>query len=274
MPRHLPSPSRSFSCHTKHLPTLIILACALILILGGCTASTTDTASVRAETGPAVTAKRLGEAYMAQGDYIAALRQLLEAEKALPDDPVVQFDLGMVYLARERYTLARQHLINALGLNPGYTEARNSLGVVYLRQKKWDAAIQMFQQTVSDLLYMTPHFAYTNMGRAYMGKKAYSDAEACFRKALKTQPGFTPANHGLATVYLETGRLSQARQLLERAVSKNPDHAILHADLGRTLQRMGRYKEARAAWHRVIYLVPDSPLADEADRQINRIPGN
>ncbi|MBW2635072.1 MAG: tetratricopeptide repeat protein, partial [Deltaproteobacteria bacterium] len=58
--------------------------------------------------------RQLGEAYMRQGDYTAALRELLKAESLSPGDHLVQNDLGLIYMSKFRYDLAETHFKKAI----------------------------------------------------------------------------------------------------------------------------------------------------------------
>ena len=237
----------------------------VLLMITGCTSYTEDQIKI------ATTTRSLGEAYMAQGNHIAALKELINAEKIMPDDPFLQYDLGLVYLARDKYDLAAIHLKKAISLKNDYTAATNSLGVVLMKQKKWDAAISLFQKTADNLLYATPHYPLSNMGWAFLGKGDLKGAEASFKKALKARPDFMNAIHGLATTYLTRGEAILSRQLLEKSIQKYPGAPILHADFARTLEAMGDLKSAKKSWQQVIRLAPDSELAETAHRHIKSV---
>ena len=62
-------------------------------------------------------AKRdVGEAYMRQGNYTAALRELLEAEKLNPEDHIVHNDLGICYMNKKRMADAIAHFKKAVAI--------------------------------------------------------------------------------------------------------------------------------------------------------------
>ncbi len=239
---------------------IILLFCCLTIV--ACASKTEHQIKIGQDT------KELGEAYINQGNYTAALRKLLEAEKIIPDDPYLHYDLGFTYMAKNRYGLAQKHFEKAIKLNPEYIPAKNSLGGALLKQEKWDEAIACFTEISENLLYTTPYFATSNLGWAYLGKKEYRMAKENFAKALKIRPDFINAAHGLATTYLETGQAHIARFFLEKTIKKNPDAAILHSDLAKTHEALKQFAHARQSWQTVINLAPGSPLAEEADRRI------
>jgi Tfp pilus assembly protein PilF len=215
--------------------------------------------------------RSVGEAYMAEGNLIAALRELKKSEAINPNDHITQYDLGLVYYYRERYDQSVQHLERALQLKPDYAPAINSLGNVYVARKEWDKAIETFQRIVEDAFYGTPYFALSNMGVAYYYKKDYVQSEKHFLEALKLSPDFTNALAGLATTYIATGRYAEAALRLERALKKDSKSPHLHFDLGRAYLGMGEKAKAQTEFARVIELAPGTPLEVDAQREIKTL---
>jgi type IV pilus assembly protein PilF len=216
-------------------------------------------------------ARNLGEAYLRQGDYTAALRELLKAEAMAPTDYFLQNDLGLAYYYKGQPDLAIGHLKKALEIKDDYAPARNNLGNAYAEKKDWDKAIEQYKIVTSDLLYATPQFPYSNLGIAYYHKKEYGLAEKYFLEALKIAPDFDRALYGLAQTYIATGRVPEAVEKLEKAVEIKPDSAGLHFELAKAYMLKRDYAKAYGAYLRVVQLNPDSPLADQALIEARRI---
>lgn len=212
--------------------------------------------------------RNVGEAYLQEGNLVAALRELKKAEALNPDDHITHYDLGLVYFFRERYEQAVQHLERALQLKPDYAPAVNSLGNVYVARKEWDKAIEIYERIVEDAFYATPYFALSNMGIAYYHKNDYPSAEKNFLEALKLSPDFTNALVGLGTTYIAMGRYPEAVIRLERALKKEPKSAYLHFELARAYRGLGEKPRAREEFARVIELAPGTPLAADAQREL------
>jgi type IV pilus assembly protein PilF len=209
--------------------------------------------------------KKEGDIFQTQGNYTAALTRLLEAEKIIPQDPYLQNSLGLAYMGKNRDDLAVTAFKKAISIKPDYVEATNNLGAAYIRQKKWDMAIKIFNEVLDNLLYPTLHYPLSNIGWAYFGKEEFSVAEIYFKKALDESPWFTAASHGLAQVYLRTGRVKQATLFLHQCLTKSPETAIYHADLAGAYEAKGMTGQAIKSWQQVLTLVPDrSALAKKA----------
>ena len=247
---------------------LVGASCILLLsVLTACTAKE----NLEQQKKLAEASRNLGEAYLREGRYSAALRELLKAEAMNPDDYFLQFDLGLAYLYKDETVKAIYHFKKSLAIKDDYGPARNNLGNAYAAQKEWDKAIEQYQIVVSNLLYATPQFPYSNLGFAYYHKKEYRLSEQYFKKALEIMSDFDRALFGLAKTYIATGRSALGLETLEFAVGKHPDNASLHFELAETYMLARDYPRAYGSYIRVVQINPDSPLADKALKEAKRI---
>lgn len=237
----------------------------VLLIFG--LASCADIESLKKQEEPI---RRVGEAYMSQNDYTAALNELLKAEKIYTDDPHLHNDLGLVYRAKDKLPLAVEHFKKAIDLKPDYAPARNNLGEAYLAMKNWDSAIICFKELSGDLLYATPHYPLTNLGWAYYNKKEFALAEQFYKEALKIDPNFPFALHGLGLTYLAIGNPRDAANCFERAVKYSifPEY---FSDLAGAYVILKEYNKALIFYKKVVDIAPESQLAAEAQKEITRI---
>ena len=212
--------------------------------------------------------RNLGEAYMAQKKYTAALREYIKAEKFYSKDHYLQNDLGLAYMAKGKMDLAIVHFKKALETKPDYAPAKNNLGTAYMANEDWDLAIQTFQEVSSDLLYATPHYPLYNIGFCQLQLKRYDEAEKNFLAALEMQPDFPYALRGLGRLYLATGKPGQAILYLTKAIKVSPRFAQTHFHLGEAHAMKGENDAARAAFSSAVSLDPDGPLAAEAKKRM------
>ncbi len=244
------------------------IAIACLGLLAACAAQQTAQKNIQM----AEATREIGEAYMRQGDYTAALRELLKAEKIDPDDPYVHNDLGICYMAKERMTDAVAHFKRAIALKPEYAPARNNLGSAYLSLEQWDAAIAVFKEITRDVLYATPHYPLSNLGIAYYRKGDYAKSLDYYKEALKIQPDFVNALYGIGRTYLAMNQGSLALRYLERAVQQAPKVPEIHFDLAEAYLLVGRFDQARYTYESVIDLAPsESSLAAKAKQRLSSI---
>lgn len=246
-----------------HWPVFVVLIMGLI----SCSANR----ELQKKQGEAK--RNLGEGYYGKGDYSSALREFLEAEALYPDDPYLHYDLGLTYKAKRKFDLAVKHFEKTIQLKPEYASAKNALGTVYLEKEEWDMAIKYFEEVLNDLLYVTPHYPLSNMGWAYYNKKEYTLSEKYYLDALNIDPKFINALVGLARTYMAMGmeRLPEAVETLESAIKYYPEYPQLYFELGKTYTMLHEYKRAIDAYETVVDLVPDSPLAMEAKKEVQNL---
>jgi type IV pilus assembly protein PilF len=216
--------------------------------------------------------RNIGEAYMRQGDYTSALRELLAAEKLNPEDPFTQHDLGLCYREKKLMAEAVTHLKRAIDLKPGYTPARNSLGRVYLEIGQVDKAIAIFKEIAKDALYATPHYPLANLGLAYYQKGNYATALQYYHRALKLEPNFVFALHGLGKTYLAMNRGRLATAYLKKALQLAPKVAEIHFEYAEANRLAGRITQARISYENAIDVAPpESEIAAKAKSRLRSL---
>jgi len=209
--------------------------------------------------------RRVGEAHMQQGNFAAAMVEFKKAEAKNPNDHLLYYDMGLVYSRLGKFDEAIASYKKALELSPNYGPAINSLGNAYAGKEDWDQAILYYNKVIKDVLYATPHIAYSNLGNAYYYKGDLERSEEYYRQALEIRPDFITALSGLSETYIAMGRIPDAVAQLEKAVRKAPDNAVLHFQLGRAYQLALEFEKAYRSYQQVVRLVPDSALADQAE---------
>jgi Tfp pilus assembly protein PilF len=215
--------------------------------------------------------RKLGEAYLKQGNYTAALSELRKAEKLYPQDYILQNDLGIAYRLKGRTDQAIIHFNKARKLKPDYAPAINNLGTAYFDNKEWDKAIACFKLVSEELLYATPHYAYYNLGRSYYHKKEYTLSEKYYLKALDAEPRFVEPLIELGITYMAMGRVSEAVAALSSAVTQSAENARAHFYLAKAYHASGENKKALESYTQVIKLEPDTPLSEEATKNIKKL---
>ncbi|MCA9669596.1 MAG: hypothetical protein KC503_28570, partial [Myxococcales bacterium] len=93
-------------------------------------------------------------------------------------------------------------------------------------------------------------------GHALLRQGKPQQAEASFLAAMRLRPRYAPAIAGLATAKFERGKYMQAVEFAERALRINRRRKRTLMLLGDANYRLLRYRDALAAWQRVLALEP------------------
>lgn len=234
----------------------------LALLVAGCATST----RVKNEASYHY---QMGVSYLQERNYTAALNELTESDRLVPDDPDVLFNLGMAYYYKSRYPLAEERFRRALELRKNFSLARNYLGDTYLRMKRWDDAIAQFTIVSEDLFSTEQENAGINLGLAYLGKGDTARALLVLRARVDANPRNPDAHLFLGQAYVADGKVELAIGEYREALGIVPDYPKAHYHLGVASLKAGRPDDARTAFREVIRLSPYSELGRLSREQLD-----
>lgn len=252
----------------KRYPIVVIAAAlAMVLMVSACSQKSAPAANRQ----QAEAIRELGEAYMAEGNYAMALRELLRAKELSPNDPYLHNSLGLTYMARGRHQTAVSHFKRAVELNPNYAPAKNNLGSAYISMEEWGKAIDAFESVKDDLLYATPYYPLSNLGYVHYRMGEYEEAKRYYREALDMERRFPRALHGLGLVALATGDTDEAIRRFEETLEETPNAGHIYMDLARAYEQRHEYSKALNTYEQAAAIGRDTRLQDEAEEAMREL---
>lgn len=213
---------------------------------------------------------QIGTAHLARGNYPAALRELMQAEKLDPKNVSVQNNLGLVYFFRNRFDTSLSHLSRALEIAPEYSDARNNYARVLIEVGRFDEARKQLDQVLADLTYNEPAKAWVNYGLLYFKKKDYEAARTKFAEAIKINRDNCLAQTLYGRSLLEMGKGEIAAQALDNAVvvcrPQQYDEPFYYSGLA--YYKLGRTSAAIARMEEIMKLYPQGTYAVKAESML------
>jgi tetratricopeptide (TPR) repeat protein len=220
----------------------------------------------------------LGQAYMEQHDYgaaIAPLKHALELDpKLAPADQLLGYALLVQGYANEAIPhLERVHEQSALGIaqieTGHFAEAIANLQAA-LQKRPNDpdllyylgrAGGLMSKQSIDTLLATNPDSARAHQAMAenYFVLRRIPEAEKEGREALRLRPDLPEVHLELGEVYAAAAQWAKAEQEFRAQTSREPGNAEATYRLGSALLQQGKVHEARAELTRADELMPDMP---------------
>jgi tetratricopeptide (TPR) repeat protein len=155
-----------------------------------------------------------GESYNKTGHYHEAIPQLEAALVIMPTDADAQYQLGLAYQGLGQHEEALEHFREAVRFVPDFAEA-------YQRMVESYAALHR------------PGYVEYAQGMLAFTEKDYRTAEAHLLKAVNVLPEFVPALLGLGLTYEKLGNLTAAQEILQKAISIDPNDMASRQALGR-----------------------------------------
>lgn len=188
------------------------------------------------------------------------------------------------------------------GLKAAFSE-----GASLSNSGKYDEAIAKFNEVLKDVPKCTE--CYVNIGSIYALKKDYEQSEIAFRKALELDPNSIDSYSGLATIYNDQKKFTEAQamsaevakrtsvgsgasadtlynqgviawnandfakaqEFFAGAVAANANHAEGHFMLGRVFLNLGKLPEAAKEFETYVKVAPTGKNAKEAQSNFDML---
>ena len=200
---------------------------------------------------------RLGREALAEGRLDAAIASLERAIEARHDHVDAIVALGEAYQARGEAEDAYDQFRLALAFDPACAGAHVGLG----RLLRSDARHEESEQHLRSALSAAPALkeAWLELGLTLTRRNQVADAAAAYQRAIELDPACAEACINLGLVYLtHEGDARQAESWFLRACEGLPRLPAAHVNLGLALQEQGRVADALEVYEAALSRWPES----------------
>ncbi len=204
----------------------------------------------------------LGDALLRSGQPDAAANAYEQGIRQSPGDAGLRTRLVDVFRRQGQTDKAVSQAKEVLKINSNSVEAYNNLGLVYMDAGENELARFVFVKALNSLPEaQTTAAIHANLGLVHFRLGNSFAAETSLAEALKLDPNLVGALVSMSYIRLRNLDHAGARELLERAVSKEPESVEVHLNLGVAKRGMGDYPGAKAEYERVLALSPGNAAA-------------
>ncbi|MDZ4723132.1 MAG: tetratricopeptide repeat protein [candidate division Zixibacteria bacterium] len=197
----------------------------------------------------------LGQLYYDQGRYDSAeiaYRKVVELD---PENLKALFNLGLACTKQEKHEDAAKVYLELVNQDPANTKGLNNLGAASLKIEQFDSAAAYFTRLI--VLTHSAEACY-NRAKAFNELRKYEDAKADYREAIKREPTYAKAYHNLAILEEKSNNLTEAVQLLLKAIEYDNDNWKSYWKLGQVYVKLDLLDKARAAYAKAAEANPES----------------
>lgn len=219
---------------------------------------------------------QLGELYIMEENWSAALDSFENALKHLPDSARIYAALAQIHGKLQRKEAEMNCWYRATQLEPNLVNQNGyyKLGKAFEQQGKFAEAIACYQKaTVGGEGVVA---AFFDLGEIYQRQGKLDDAVAMYEKILAAEPNEARARYKLGTVYLQKHLFEEAIACFRQTIKDAPDFPWAYRDLVKTFLIIQKWDEAISTCYAILNLVEEYPwvysLLGNALREKGRLP--
>jgi len=220
----------------RHTALLVILALTAGALLPACI--------TRQQAEKALGHQKMAMVHFDQGQIPDAVAKLQESIKLNPHHPEAHHLLGNCFFALERYDDAHKEYAIATRLEPSFPDCWVNWGALMLAEERWEDSLEKFDKAIDDPTYREAGRALHNKGWALYQLGRFEEARECNEKVLEVTPLFCPSLHNQGMVAEAEGKLDEAEDLYQRALSCNGRDLKTWMALARLYIRLDRLQDA------------------------------
>jgi len=170
----------------------------------------------------------LGIRYLQSGRLQLANEKLSKAIAQNPKSANANHYYAILQQRIGKHGEATEYFNKAIKLAPKNPEIRNNYGSFLCDNGKPELALQQFNISINDPLYVTPEFAHTNAGICLRKIGKHNEAEEHFRNALRKKSAFPSALLEMASLYHDRKVYPRAQAFMSRyeTVGKSSPKAL------------------------------------------------
>jgi tetratricopeptide (TPR) repeat protein len=193
--------------------------------------------------------------YQSRGRYPEAEQQVQTVITADPKDTDSRASLAKLYLAEGKRPEAEVFLKQVKNEMPDVSAAYRMLGDFYFAIGDLDKAVGEYESLYND--HRKDSQVQKNYVQLLILKNRLDEADKINEAVLKTAAKDDEALTYRGEIQIGRGKLSDATQTLQSAITNNPYNAVAHYQLGLALNQLGNLDRAGAEWQEAARLKPD-----------------
>ncbi|MHB8533831.1 MAG: tetratricopeptide repeat protein [Sulfuricaulis sp.] len=197
---------------------------------------------------------------MAKKDIKGAQGILEKIITDYPDNPTGYYQLGQLYMSQHKYDAALREFNQASSKFKTSYQLMAAIVNVYLVEKKPEQALAR----LNDELAKEPSsrvFVHELMAEVYITQKKYNEAEKSLNKEIEANPTWNIPYVNLASISLIHEDFSSAEKVYQQGLKAIPDDPQLSMGLAGMYERNKNYDKAIATYERILDKQPGNDIA-------------
>ncbi len=202
--------------------------------------------------------KTLGQIYLDQRNWDAAITELKEAARLKPNDYLLLYNLGVAQYNASRYGDAQQSFEASIHAKDDFYPAHFRLGRTLMVLNQPSRALASLRRAAA--LERNDDVVQYYIGEVLRQQGDLAGAVAAYDQASRINPQEPGYYRKAGTTLLTLGRAAEAESRLRTALAQDAQSSITQFNMSQALVAQGKYEDALAYASRAVELEPGSAL--------------
>jgi len=193
-----------------------------------------------------------------RSDHVSESIDELKRALTIDPQPQIHYMLGIVYWHQGDFDRAVTELKAAIARQPNYADAHYALGSVLKARKDWKGAADALRRAIALRPDSPTHYTLAQVlqqsGDDAGAKREFAESDRLRQRTEADQRATVWTTVGAQK--LDDGDTQAALDLFRRATAASDQYAPAFYQMGRALQRLGKWEEAREAFSHAAKLNP------------------
>jgi len=221
------------------------------------------TTAIKIDAKNAESNYKLGSVKYLLGKYEEGLPFADSAVQSNPDNEQYNYQLGLIYEALNNTDKAIKYYLAATRINAKYAKPLINLGKIYTDIGSFDTALQLLAAAYK--LEPENYIVNNNLGNAYLAKELYADAVKHLEKAVLLQPNVTKTRFNLGYAYKKIGKIKEAKAAFSELLKLDTGYWDAYYEYALILIAEDDKKSAKTLLDTLIAKKPDYSKRSEVD---------
>jgi len=182
---------------------------------------------------------------------------IIAFKKAIENDQnyfEARYKLGLAYLAQGKFESAEKELLKVSKLNPSYNDTHIALAKAYMGLSELNNAVTEIDRYLSKI--SNNDEAYEVAASIYVAKRDYFKAEEYLGKSLMISPQRLSSKIMLSDIYLLEGKTAQSETLIKEVLDKDTNNKKALYVFSRIQQKQGKNDDLISTYRKILDIDP------------------
>jgi Tfp pilus assembly protein PilF len=217
--------------------------------------------------------EEMGTQALLRGEYAMAIEDFNNALAKDSKNLIAINHLGIAYHSLGKKELAKKQFLRAAAVDSTFSDAYVNLAKLSLDENDLKSARKYYNQALENLAYKTRHRALTGLAQVAFLENNIDEARILLHRSISMNPDYCLSHFLMGSIYMRDGKNTQAVGSFKKSVLSTCTSNIEgHYLLGLAYLKNKDFSKARSKFVYLLEQFPESEQAKKASENLRMVP--